>query len=58
MALILVALIGLEILTGALMAYFAIPAFLQPIHLMVATVIFGILYYSYLYARKIKLIVS
>jgi len=32
----------LEILTGAMMAYFAIPAFLQPIHLLFANLIFGL----------------
>ncbi len=39
---ILLAVIILEVATGAIMAYFAIPAFLQPVHLLLATVIFGI----------------
>jgi cytochrome c oxidase assembly protein subunit 15 len=43
----IVLLIGLEILTGALMAYFAIPAILQPIHLVVASLIFGLQFYMY-----------
>jgi cytochrome c oxidase assembly protein subunit 15 len=30
-----------SILTGIGMAYFAIPAFLQPLHLLLATVTFG-----------------
>lgn len=35
-------LIGVEILTGAAMAYFAIPAYLQPIHLTLSILILGI----------------
>jgi cytochrome c oxidase assembly protein subunit 15 len=31
----------LEIATGAAMAYLAIPAFLQPTHLLLASLIFG-----------------
>ena len=40
-ALILILLILGTILTGLGMAYFAIPAFLQPLHLLLATVTFG-----------------
>ena len=40
-ALILILLILGTILTGLGMAYFAVPAFLQPLHLLVATVTFG-----------------
>jgi cytochrome c oxidase assembly protein subunit 15 len=36
------------LLTGAGMAYFAVPAFLQPIHLLVATVTFGIQFLLFL----------
>lgn len=43
----IVVLIGLEILSGALMAYFAIPAILQPIHLLVASLIFGLQFYMF-----------
>jgi cytochrome c oxidase assembly protein subunit 15 len=43
----IVLLIGLEILTGALMAYFAIPAILQPVHLVVASLIFGLQFYMF-----------
>lgn len=43
----IVLLIGLEILSGALMAYFAIPAILQPIHLVVASLIFGLQFYMF-----------
>ncbi len=38
----------IEIASGTLMAYFAIPAFLQPIHLLTALVIIGIQFYMYL----------
>lgn len=38
----LVGCIAFEILTGVLMAYLAIPAFLQPVHLLFANLIFGI----------------
>jgi cytochrome c oxidase assembly protein subunit 15 len=41
----LIFLLFLEILSGALMAYFSIPAFLQPIHLTVAAVVFGLQVY-------------
>ncbi len=41
-------LISIEILSGVAMAYFGIPPFIQPIHLLFSTVIFGVLYYMYL----------
>tara|TARA_Y100001970_G_scaffold55310_1_gene70054 strand:+ start:756 stop:1742 length:987 start_codon:yes stop_codon:yes gene_type:complete len=41
-------LIILEILSGAGMAYFAIPSYLQPVHLLIAFLIFGLLFYLYL----------
>ncbi len=44
---VLVYLIVFEIATGAGMAYFSIPAFLQPIHLLVASLIFGLQFYLY-----------
>ncbi|MEL6538784.1 MAG: COX15/CtaA family protein [Bacteroidota bacterium] len=36
---------GVEILTGAIMAYFAIPSFMQPVHLLFATLIMGVQFY-------------
>lgn len=42
LSMVLIVLILATILTGAGMAYFAVPAFLQPIHLLLATVAFGI----------------
>ena len=44
-----------EILIGISMAYFAIPAFLQPLHLFIATLIFGVqmmLFITYYYATR------
>ena len=38
----------LEIITGVIMAYFAIPAFLQPLHLVLSSVMFGALYLLFL----------
>jgi heme a synthase len=44
----LVLLILLTLISGIGMAYFAIPAFLQPIHLLVATLTFGIQFLLFL----------
>ncbi len=38
----------IEIVSGIVMAYFGIPPFIQPIHLLFSTLIFGALYYMYL----------
>jgi cytochrome c oxidase assembly protein subunit 15 len=43
-----VVLIAIEILSGMIMAYLGIPPFIQPIHLLFSTIIFGALYYMYL----------
>lgn len=48
LTLALIVLILATILTGAGMAYFAVPAYLQPIHLLVATVTFGVQYLLFL----------
>lgn len=44
----IVLLIVIEILSGVIMAYFGIPPFIQPIHLLFSMLIFGTLYYMYL----------
>ena len=44
----IVILISIEIMSGVAMAYFGIPPYIQPIHLLLSTVIFGALYYMYL----------
>lgn len=44
-----------EIVFGVIMAYFAIPAFLQPLHLTIATLLFGVQFWIliiYYYASK------
>lgn len=51
LSLSLVLLILLTILSGAGMGYFAVPAFLQPLHLLVATVTFGIQFLLFLRLR-------
>ncbi|MEN7549265.1 COX15/CtaA family protein [Rapidithrix thailandica] len=38
----LMSILGLEILSGIILAYFSIPAFFQPVHLFFGTLIFGI----------------
>ena len=49
---ILLAVLLLEIGSGVIMAYFAIPAFLQPMHLFFGTVLFGNLFYLLLLVNK------
>lgn len=44
----MIALIILEIGTGTVLAYWALPYMVQPVHLFLALVIFGIQYYLYL----------
>lgn len=41
----LLVIVGVEILSGALMSYFGVPAFIQPIHLLLGTLIVGVQYY-------------
>lgn len=45
---VLLASIVLEIVTGAMMAYLAIPKALQPVHLLLATMIFGMQFWIWL----------
>lgn len=52
----LLVIIGLEILSGAGMAYFGIPAFLQPIHLLFGTMIVGIQFFIWLEIRQSKIV--
>ena len=49
---VLVGVVAFEIFTGAVMAYFAIPAFIQPIHLLFGSLIIGIQYYLVLVIRR------
>jgi cytochrome c oxidase assembly protein subunit 15 len=55
--LLLVGLLVLEIFFGVVMVDFAIPAFLQPLHLVTATLIFGVQFFLliiYHYAARYK----
>lgn len=45
---LLLAVVVLEIAAGVLMAYFSVPAFLQPIHLLLAVVAVGVQFVMYL----------
>ncbi len=51
---LLIILVIIEIATGIGMAYFAIPAFLQPIHLLIGTLIVGIQFLLILQLREHK----
>ncbi len=53
---VILLLVLLEILGGAIMAYFSIPAFIQPFHLVISTIIFGLLYYVFLLTSKNNII--
>ena len=50
--LFLVSIVVIEILSGVIMAYFAIPAFIQPIHLLFGSLIVGVQYYLFLIMRQ------
>jgi cytochrome c oxidase assembly protein subunit 15 len=39
---VLILIVGIEILSGTIMAYFGVPAYIQPIHLTLAIVSIGI----------------
>ncbi|MEQ9378762.1 MAG: COX15/CtaA family protein [Imperialibacter sp.] len=45
---VLTLVVFLEIVSGAAMGYFSIPAFIQPIHLLLASVVFGFQVYLFL----------
>lgn len=54
-AVALIALIALEILAGAALYYFALPPFLQPVHLLLASLLFGVQFFmfiAYRYGRR------
>ena len=46
--------IGLEILAGVALAYFALPAAVQPVHLMLATVLFGVQFLALLVVGRAR----
>ena len=51
-------LIGLEIATGISMYYFEFPFLSQPIHLVIATILFGVQFYVYLESKHIRTIAT
>jgi cytochrome c oxidase assembly protein subunit 15 len=51
---VLLTLIFLEILSGAIMAYFAIPFWVQPVHLVLGSLIFGWQFYLLLQVTSVK----
>ncbi|MGB3182160.1 MAG: COX15/CtaA family protein [Cyclobacteriaceae bacterium] len=58
---LLLGLIVIEVVFGAIMAYFAIPTFAQPIHLLLATLIFGVQFVIWLvleYQRKLTAVIA
>lgn len=50
-AIVLVGLIAVEVVTGAIMYYFAIPPLLQPVHLVLASLIFGLQFFMFIAYR-------
>ena len=55
LAAVTMGLLGLEIVAGVTLAYFALPAAVQPVHLTVATVLFGAQFLTIIrYARQAK----
>ena len=50
----LIGLVFLEILTGIILAYFDMPAFSQPLHLVLATLIFGVQVFLFVFYRRVK----
>ena len=51
----LLTIVVIEIVSGAVMAYFGVPAFIQPIHLLLGSVIIGVQFYLWLLLRKKEL---
>ncbi|MEX2511273.1 MAG: COX15/CtaA family protein [Cyclobacteriaceae bacterium] len=56
----LIGLLALVIISGGIMAYFAIPSFIQPVHLLLGSLIIGFQYYIWLelgtYSKSPKII--
>lgn len=51
----LLAIVVIEIVSGAAMSYFGVPAFIQPIHLLLGSVIIGVQFYLWLLLRNKEL---
>ncbi|MDJ0365051.1 COX15/CtaA family protein [Hymenobacter sp. H14-R3] len=46
--------LGLEMVAGITLAYFALPAFMQPVHLTLATLLFGVQFLAVLAMRRLS----
>ncbi|NVK85786.1 MAG: hypothetical protein HWE21_15780 [Cytophagia bacterium] len=51
----LLTIVVIEIVSGAIMAYFGVPAFIQPIHLLLGSVIIGVQFYLWLLLKNKEL---
>lgn len=51
----LLVIVVIEIVSGAAMSYFGVPAFIQPIHLLLGSVIIGVQFYLWLLLRNKEL---
>ncbi|SFQ73169.1 COX15/CtaA family protein [Hymenobacter arizonensis] len=54
LAMAMLGVVGLEILAGIILAYFALPAAVQPIHLTLATVLFGVQFLALLAVARAR----
>ncbi|MGW8123510.1 COX15/CtaA family protein [Roseivirga echinicomitans] len=52
---VMLLIVAAEVLSGVIMAYFGVPAAMQPIHLLLGTLIFGVQYYVLLLLGNKKL---
>lgn len=51
----MIVLLILEVFSGIIMAYFSVPKFAQPVHLFLATVLFGMQFWLLLHAKDSKI---
>ncbi|MBF9238196.1 COX15/CtaA family protein [Hymenobacter sp. BT683] len=54
LATLTLSIVGLEILAGIILAYFALPAAVQPVHLTLATVLFGVQFIALLAVARAR----
>ena len=51
----LLVIVVIEVVSGAVMTYFSVPAFIQPVHLLLGSVIIGVQFYLWLHLRNKEL---
>ena len=51
---VLLGIVLLEVLTGLILAFFDMPAFSQPLHLILATLLFGVQVFLFVFYRRVK----